>query len=271
MRKISLIIQEILKYFILFLLFFIWIRYFVRNLALSIILSIILSGILFIILYFFNYKKNNKNNLKIKEKENAENIFLSLACDDKYIDFFVKLASKKHKNITKHKSYIVVNHEDVGVKTLLYVDLSFDGLSIAKFIEIYNKIKKEKCQKIVICCKNIIDKNIYSFLTNFKEKIIILDAYDTYKKLYKYYDFYPEITKKYNNERKMVFKDFLAYSFNKKKTKAYLFSAFILILSSLFIPTTIYYCVIASILVVFALISQFNPYFNTKNDDLEII
>ena len=64
----------------------------------------------------------------------------------------------------------------------------------------------------------------------------------------------------------MVLKDFVSYSFNKNRTKGYLFSAFVLILSSLFVRATIYYCIIASILVVFAFVSQFNPYFNKKND-----
>ncbi|MBQ8793050.1 MAG: hypothetical protein IJZ62_05715, partial [Clostridia bacterium] len=86
------------------------------------------------------------------------------------------------------------------------------------------------------------------------------------QKLYKYYDVYPEMTHKYKKEKMLVFKDFLAYSFNKKRTKGYLLSAFILILSSLFVRGSIYYCVISSLCVIFALISYFNPYFNTKNE-----
>ena len=265
MRKLNLILQEFLKFILIFLLSFIWLRYSLRKLWPAVLLSLLISITTYGLMTFIKHKKMAKNGLKIKEKEDAENIFLSLSCNDSPIDFFVKLASKKHKNIAKHKNYIAIFHEKENVKTLLYIDLSFEGLNIARFMDIYNKLKKEKASKIVICCKEIADKNLPNFCENFNQKFLFLDQYTTYEKLYKYYDCYPQITHKYNKEKKMIFKDIIAHSFNKKRTKSYLFSAIILILSSLFVRTSIYYCVIASLLVVFALISQFNPYFNTKN------
>ena len=133
-------------------------------------------------------------------------------------------------------------------------------------MEIYNKIKPEKATKIIICCKEIADKNLLVFCNNFQEKFLLLNQYDTYEKLYKHYDEFPEITIKYSKEKKMMFKDFLAYSFNKKRTKGYIFSAFILVFASLFVRSSLYYCIIASLLVVFAVLSQFNPYFNVKTN-----
>lgn len=263
MRRFNLFLQEILKFFLLFLLFYVWIRYFVRNLALSLIASISVSAIVYFIISFFSRKKKTKAGLKLKEKEDAENMFLSLACENNPIDFFEDLARKKHENITKHKTYLVITHPE-KVKTILYINLSFESLNIAKFMDIYAKVKKEKATKIVITCFQV-EKTVLSFVSSFKEKFLFLDQYDTYQRLYKFYDTFPEITKRYSTAKKLVFKDFLAIAFNKKKTKGYLFSAFILILSSLFIPATIYYCIIASLLVVFALISQFNPYFNIQS------
>lgn len=270
MRKINLILQEILKFVLLFLFFFVWTRYFLRKLWTAILISLLLTACLYAILFILKRKKQNKIGLKLKEKEEAENMFLSLSCESNPMDFFVKLASKKHKEIKKYKNYLVINHVNDGVKTLLWFDNSFYGLTIARFMEIYGKVKKEKATKIVICCKEIAEKQLITFSQNFNEKFLFLNEYDSYEKLYKFYDCYPEITRKYSKEKKMVFKDFIAYSFNKKRTKGYLFSAFILILSSLFIRTTIYYCIIASILVVFALVSQFNPYYNS-NKEIEVI
>jgi len=270
MRKINLILQEILKFVLLFLFFFVWTRYFLRKLWTAILISLLLTACLYAILFILKRKKQNKIGLKLKEKEEAENMFLSLSCESNPMDFFVKLASKKHKEIKKYKNYLVINHVNDGVKTLLWFDNSFYGLTIARFMEIYGKVKKEKATKIVICCKEIAEKQLITFSQNFDEKFLFLNEYDSYEKLYKFYDCYPEITRKYSKEKKMVFKDFIAYSFNKKRTKGYLFSAFILILSSLFIRTTIYYCIIASILVVFALVSQFNPYYNS-NKEIEVI
>jgi len=267
MRKISLILQEILKAILLFLFYYVWLRYFTRKFWLSIVLSIVLALATYFLFFFIRRRKNNKTGLKLKEKTDAENMFLSLACADSPIDFFIKLASKKHKNIERYKQYLTISYPDEKAKTILWFENSFDSLNTTKTLNIYNKIKKHKATKIVICCKETNDKNLHSFLSSFSEKFLILDAYQTYEKLYKYYDYFPEITRKYSTEKKVVFKDFLAYSFNKKRAKGYLFSALILILSSLFLRMTIYYCIFSSLLVVFALISQFNPYFNKQISD----
>ena len=213
-------------------------------------------------------------------------MYLSLVCQNKPIDFFANILSKQYEKIDKHPDYVTYvqnksadeqkqtkNSQNESLKslekyekTVLYFDNSFDGLNVSKFLNIYNKLKKEKSNEIIIICKEINDKQVFSICQNFKEKFVILDQYQTYQKIYKPNQTYPEIEVKCKNEKKMVFKDFVSYSFNKNRTKGYLFSAFVLILSSLFVRATIYYCIIASIFVVFALVSQFNPYFNKKND-----
>lgn len=246
---------------------FVWIRYFVRNLTSAFIISLLLSASIYGAVFVFSRKKREKFKLSLKEKEDAENMFLSLASEETSIVFFEKLAKKKHILVEKKSDYILINYNNSSAKTLLYFSANFKGFGISEFVELYKSIKHENATKIVICCKEITDKQLSSFVLNFKEKFLIFDQYETYRKLYKFYDCYPEITHKYSKEKKMVFKDFMAYSFNKKRTKGYLFSAFILVFSSLFVRASIYYCIIASLLVVFALISQFNPYFNIKSDN----
>lgn len=286
MRKINLFLQEALKFVLLFLLCFVWTRYVFRKLWLSVVLSLFIATIIYVILWFLGQKKNNKQGLKLKEKADAEDMYLSLVCQNKPIDFFVNILAKQYEKIDKHPDYVTYvqnksadeqkqtkNSQNESLKslekhekTVLYFDNSFDGLNVSKFLKIYNKLKKEKANEIIIICKEISDKQIFSICQNFKENFVILDQYQTYQKIYKPNQTYPEIEVKCKNEKKMVFKDFVSYSFNKNRTKGYLFSAFVLILSSLFVRATIYYCIIASILVVFALVSQFNPYFNKKND-----
>lgn len=286
MRKINLFLQEALKFVLLFLLCFVWTRYVFRKLWLSVVLSLFIATIIYVILWFLGQKKNNKQGLKLKEKADAEDMYLSLVCQNKPIDFFANILAKQYEKIDKHPDYVTYvqnksadeqkqtkNSQKESLKslekyekTVLYFDNSFDGLNVSKFLNIYNKLKKEKSNEIIIICKEINDKQVFSICQNFKEKFVILDQYQTYQKIYKPNQTYPEIEVKCKNEKKMVFKDFVSYSFNKNRTKGYLFSAFVLILSSLFVRATIYYCIIASILVVFALVSQFNPYFNKKND-----
>lgn len=267
MKKISLIIQEILKMFLIFLILFVWIRYMIRRLWLATLVSAICTAFIYAILFLLSRKRKAKFGLKLKEKEDAENIFLSLNFQDNPMDFFFNLASKKHQNVTKHKKYISIDYKLEKVKTILWFDRSFEGLTVPRLCEIYEKVKKERATKLVVCCYEMMDKNLPSFLRNFEEKIIILDRFQTYQQLYKLYDCFPEITKTYPKQKSVAFKDMLGYSFNKKRTKSYLFSALILILSGLFVRISIYYCLIASLLIVFALISQFNTSFNPKTEE----
>lgn len=260
-----------MKFLLVFLLSFVWLRYFLRTLWLSATLSVAISIVVCAVFFLFRRRKNEKNGLKEKEKLDAENMFLSLACSDTPLDFFEKLLSKKYKEVKTIDDHIIfkqVENDENKIndtKLVFFADLSFEGISVPRFMEIYGKIKKEKVGKVLICCHHIQDKNIFDFLKNFNEKFVIFDQYETYQKLYKEFVYFPEVTHKIKSESKMHFKDFLAYSFNKKRAKGYFFAAFVLVLSGLFVRATIYYCVIASLLVVFALISQFNPYFNKKN------
>ena len=124
---------------------------------------------------------------------------------------------------------------------------------------------KGKAEKVVILCHSY-DKEVLSFSKHFGICFLIFDRFETYERLYKYYDIFPEIKESYKKDKMLTFKDFIAFSFNKKRAKGYLLSAFLLALSAIFVRTTIYYTIVATLLVVFAIISQFNTKFNFKED-----
>ena len=75
------------------------------------LISVIITAVLYLILYFVTKKRKNREGLKIKEKEDAENMFLSLACNAKRVDFFVNALLKfttKLKAKQKKLSYYVI-------------------------------------------------------------------------------------------------------------------------------------------------------------------
>lgn len=263
MRKINLIFQEVIKFFLIFLLSFIWLRYFLKNLLLSIFISLCVATSFYLLLFFLGKRKKKRASLKIKEKEDAENIFLSLACDNKKMEFFQNLALKKHNKVEKFSKYIIIFHEN-GSKTLLFPDFKFETLSLSNFMEIY-KVVKNKAKKVVILCYSY-EKEIKVFAERFEINFLIFDRFEAYEKLYKFYDYFPKIEEKLKKDKILSFKDFIAFSFNKKRAKGYLLSALLLAISAIFVRTTVYYTIVATILVVFAIISQFNTTFNFKNE-----
>ena len=183
-------------------------------------------------------------------------MFFSIAISKNYLDFFENLAKKKYK-AQKNKKYIIVEHDDGNV--ILYPNLSFSALAAEDIKKIVLELNKQDYRKIVIPCGEI-NKECYDFISKFNKEIILLDKYETYSKLYKDYDFYPEIIKNEKINKKATFKEILDFSFNKYKVKSYLLSALALLFSSLFVRNNLYYCIVASVLMIFAILSFFNPF-----------
>ena len=260
MKKILNIFQILLQVALIFFIVLIWARYFISSLWLGLLVSLIVTIFIELAIKFLQKKTNTAKNLKLQEKEEAENMFLSLCTSSTPLNFFYELAKTKHKAVKKGK-YILIEHEE-DIVALIPI-LSFSPLQSDDLLPFISLAKKNNWKKIVVVCGEV-DRNTNSFAKNFDIEILLLDKYNSYSNLYKPYDFFPTITMKYKKDKKLAFKDLIAYSFNRGRTKGYLFSAFILFLSSLLIRPSIYYCIIASLLLIFALVSYTNPYFNPK-------
>lgn len=260
MKKILNIFQILLQVALIFFIVLIWARYFISSLWLGLLVSLIVTIFIELAIKFLQKRTNTAKNLKLQEKEEAENMFLSLCTSSTPLNFFYELAKTKHKAVKKGK-YILIEHEE-DIVALIPI-LSFSPLQSDDLLPFISLAKKNNWKKIVVVCGEV-DRNTNSFAKNFDIEILLLDKYNSYSNLYKPYDFFPTITMKYKKDKKLAFKDLIAYSFNRGRTKGYLFSAFILFLSSLLIRPSIYYCIVASILLLFALISYTNPYFNPK-------
>lgn len=263
MKRINLVLQEILRFLLIFLLVFVWARFIFRKLWLALLISFLVSAVFYLFLIYLFRKRKHKGGLKLKEKEDAENMFFSLVVDDKRMDFFEKLALSKHKNVKKYSKYLIISHEN-GTKTLLYVLADFENLTISHFVNEFNKVKG-KAQKYVFFTYAF-DENVPSFAHNFDGCFLFLNRFSAYENLFKYYQIFPPITQKYKKDKALTFKDFLAYSLSRKRAKGYMLSAFLLALSALFVRTTIYYVIVASVLILLAIFSQFNPIFNIKEE-----
>ena len=260
------IIDYIFKFALLFTLNLIWCLYFFRTTWISIKLSFLFTFFAILIYKLISLKKTKNNNPKLQEIQHIEDIkntFIYLP-QDKVIDFFYCLVSTKHK-ATKQDNYVEVLNEQ---KVILYPYFKIQELSCDRLIEIYNSIDKTDVKKIIIVC-NKYETNINSCITNFPCKTTILDYKQTYSLLLKPYEFYPEIIIKQKTKTKSNFKQIILSAFNKKKTKGYVVSALFMLFASFFVMYKIYYLIVASILLVFAIICQFEFKFNkTQKEEL---
>ena len=266
MIKFKILAQEVLKIVMIFLFVFVWIRFFVRKLYLSLAITASITIVCELFLLFVGKKISKSTSLKLKEKQDAENMFFSLANCENQGNFLQKIFSEitQVEKVCSH--YIICNKN--ATKFLVYFVDNFDGLGCQKLFEVVKKSNRLNIEKTIVLCRQIKDNQVFGFINCYEGKVVVLDEYQTYQKLYKRQQIFPEITNKLPTDKKPTIKSLIAYSFNKKRTKGYLFSAFILILSSVFVRATLYYCLISTVLLFFAIFSYFNPQFNKKEKSL---
>jgi len=131
-----------------------------------------------------------------------------------------------YHDLQVHKRYISASYNLEKTKIVFWFDATYESLTPQKIILIRKSVLKESPTKIIICCKEIENGEILRFIKKFPEDIVILNQYETYEKLFKPYNMYPKVTQTLIPEKKPAFSDFMAFSFNKKRTKGLSFVSF---------------------------------------------
>lgn len=255
MKKWIFILQEVIKISLLFTLSFIWLRFSNFPVWFDAILAIGISLFATLFLNIFSAKKRTTKIIKEKEKLEAENMFFSLATKGNSISFLYNLFSIRHKNTSKTKEYVKFPSNNNFI--IVYPHLFFHSLSPDDIVKIIQKTAKEKKERLIICCESYSQESLI-FIKKLKEKIILLDQYETYLYIYKEYEYFPEITDVKESKRKS-FKAFFYSVFSREKAKNYLFVAGVILLSSFFVKMNLYYTILSTLLILFSLICFFTP------------
>lgn len=265
--KVTNVINVVIKYLSLFGLSFIWLNFYLRNFKLSLPLAIIISLIVGFLLRLLIKKHSTQNAIKTNEQKKINEISNQLLfCDEKErLHFFNSVLTKKIKNLTLQKNYIIKN----GEKKILFMPF-YDNFLLTEnnILEIYNQAIKIKANTVYVFCVNYNNEALrLSKLLNECE-IILLNENDTFKKLFLPLQAYPETKQIFKENKKLQAKEYLFLAFNKKQTRKYFFGAVIMVLFSLFTPLRIYYLIFASLFFVFAIFSRYNQPFNQPKTDI---
>lgn len=264
MKKFSLyiIIDFLFKFLLLFTINLIWTLYFIQKAWICILLSGIIAVLIIFLFNFFSSKKQAKNNIKLKEKKYAQDVkdTFILMSQKNVVEFFYELAKSKHEAV-KLSKYVLINNQ-----TILLPNIKNRQLDIDELIDLYNQVNKKNINKIIILCNNF-NPNIEKILYRFDTKTIVLDFNQTYNLLLKKYDIFPKLTTKDDGKAKSTFKQIIISAFDKKKTRGYVVSAMFIIFSSFFVTFRVYYLIVATILLIFALLCQFEQKFNKPSNE----
>ena len=261
MKKLLYISQHLLKCTLIFFIAFIWLKFCIDKGWLTILLSIAITLSIELVSILLSRKKNAISSLKLIEKEKAEDMYFSLI-NSNAIDFLYNLFKTRFQLAEKKKNYIKIKKENEE-NYIVYPVLSLDILNASQIANIMKGLNKENFSKLILICFDY-DSNCDSLLKSYNKEIIILNKFETYATIFKEFDYYPQITHKFYKNTKQTFKQLIAFSLNKSRSKGYIISAIILFITSFFVKLNLYYCIIASVLLILALVSYINPQFNQK-------
>ena len=262
MKRLLTIFQELLKTALFFVVAYIWLSYSLDDSSFALVLSIAISLFLELTSFLVARRKQAKQRLKSSQKSDAENMFLALAINPKAIEFFYDLFSSRHKNVTKKENYLIIENLD-SQRILFYPILKIGNIEIDDIITIAKL--SSSFDKIIISC-NEISPSCSQYKELVGRNITLLNKYDTYLTLYKEYDYFPKTTEIQPVKQKISFKNFLQRFFHRSKAKGYIFSGLIVLLSSLYLPYSLYYKIVASVLLVFAIICFVLPSNNIQKE-----
>ncbi|MDD4816271.1 MAG: hypothetical protein PHQ62_03990 [Clostridia bacterium] len=262
MKTVNFLFSKILRILLVFLLFFIWVRYYEKSLVWAVVYTSVLTLAFDFLLTFITKKKDLKASMKKGEIAKAEGYcnFFVFNGNAVAVNFFYELLSKNFSS-TKKANYILF--ENGEEKNVLFPYYIYNKMSIQDLVFVYEKVKKLTINKIIICT-NEVDPKTKELVAKLPIKFVILNKYETYESIMKKYDYFPDSLLNIDDNPKLNFKTFLAYSLNKKRAKGYIFSSIILLISSLFVRVTIYYLVFSSILLLMAIFSYTNTLYNKK-------
>lgn len=243
------VLKWLIKFALVFMIFFIWLRYAFDSDLQAALISLPCGMIVIALINLLTRNKKETISLKIKEEQEARSMFDNLIQNKNY-DFFFQLAKTRHKNVKKNRIYTIIENEEG--KIMIYPYLKMKALDKDCALSIYISAKKQKIAKVVICAQTI-EKDVENFCKNLSIDIVLLDQYDCYQYLFKEYDFFPQQTHTPSSSSKH--KQIFGYAFNRSRAKGYAISAMLLLAISFFIRQNLYYCIVATILLLFALLS----------------
>jgi hypothetical protein len=214
-------------------------------------------------LHYFSQKKQKALHTTKQEQQQIEvytNEFL-FSTSQQNIHFFYNLLKKKH-HPKFEKPFLVLTKKNAKIALFPYYKKRKLTMDSAKNLTIL--AKQNNITKLIVCCKSC-EQEVLNFSKQLKPfQLLVLDQKQTYLKLLKPFEHYPTITAHIIEETKLTRTQLLHLLFHKKRTKSYLFSGTILMLSSVIVPYNLYYIIFGSLLYFMALFSYFNVNFNKK-------
>ena len=241
-----------------YLLVLIWASYFLpreRRLFVSFIIAVAITGLLFLLV---RRKKKTDESLTKKQLNHLDEVMNQLAFSDIAfnIKFFAEAFGKTYEIMT-YKDYLTVTHREKT--TIVFPFMRLIKLTMADLSDMYASITTvhPNSPLLILTIEGAVKSAEDIAVALAERQVTILTKTDIYKMLGEL-DSYPSIIIEIKKtDRKKIGKIF-AEALSPKLSKRYLMIAGFMLLTSFFVPMSIYYIIFASFVAVLAIACRLN-------------
>lgn len=242
--KMAEIINNIIKFIMIFTLIFLWLRYLNVGNLYAFIIAFVIDIVLCKIFEFFSKSRGLTKQIEKNEKKDIDKYMLSFLLSDRQdnINFFCKAIN----NSKIDNEFIIYNN--IALSPIFDSDV-IGWEHIAKSVI---KAKKLGYKTLIICC---VESKIKKFdIEGINVKI--LEKEETYLKILKANDCYPKIDLDIKQKQTLI--GFLSQFVDKKHARHYFYFAIISFLCSIFVYFKLYYLIVGTIFSVLSLLCFLN-------------
>ncbi len=244
--KLINILDKVFVCFVLFLIVFALVQFFVGGFGLSLFLSLLVTASILCVFYFFKHKISSKKELAKSTAFEIENCYLNFSMMSKtqQLNLIKKFVPTDNCPIVKS------NHIDCKNQIIVVIQSSKE-IDKSSFIDCIKNCLGT--QKEIVVFAHSYSSDTKEFAKMLNKKIVLLDKNNFYllcknnKIIFK---------NNFKNIEKIKLKDIFVNFFDKKHTKGFFFSGFVLIFTSFIIPFQNYYLFFGIILLIFSLICK---------------
>ncbi len=243
---LSVIIDLIVTYGLIFLIFFVWINYLLKD-ALS---SFALCSAICIFIFSLSYKRKKLKYASLKKEQKTKQYKLKISSfflfnsEEENINFFFSLFSKNYE-ITKENTYLLLKKDNLNIA--FFPIYSSKQITDSDVIRCFKICKQQQVTRFVIVC-NACNVDALNLCSQLSTKTYILNCEQTFDGILCKYNTFPPVDNTEKVKDKITIKFFYQNAINRKKAKTYFFGGLIMLLSSFLIIYNIYYIIFSSVL-----------------------
>lgn len=263
--RLSIILNEVFGYLIIFLLSFIWINYNISNFLASVALAVLLTAVLVFAVKFFLGKKQKKRTLTAQQTKHQKKVLTQLIFNrlPENLQFFGKVFAQKNIEFQVLDNAIILYPKSQNNRILFCPYFTAEAVGENVVVNTYKLCLSTNINRCLIV-GNELTSSAQLMLATLDLNITFLNGDQTYKSLLLPCQQFPEITLSFKENKKVTAAMLKKIVFAKQNTKHYFYGGLITLIASLFVPLKTYYLFFSTLFLILAYFSFSSGKWQTK-------